>query len=47
MQYFLLTGIILSAFHSFVLFSKNNKTITDYILGGLGIYLNGNHFLCN
>jgi len=34
MQYFLLTGIILSAFHSFVLFSKNNKTITDYILGG-------------
>jgi AraC-like DNA-binding protein len=32
MQYFFLTGIILSAFHSFVLFSKNDKTISDYLL---------------
>lgn len=32
MQYFFLTGIILSGFHSFVLFSKNDKTISDYLL---------------
>jgi len=32
MQYLFLTGIILSAFQSFVLFSKNDKTISDYLL---------------
>jgi len=32
MLYLFLTGIILSAFHSFVLFSKNDKTISDYLL---------------
>jgi len=32
MQYFLLTGIILSVFHAFVLFTKNDKVIADYIL---------------
>lgn len=32
MQYLFLTGIILSAFHSFVLFSKNDKRLSDYVL---------------
>jgi len=32
MQYLFLTGIILSAFHSFVLLSKNDKTVSDYLL---------------
>jgi len=32
MQYLLITGIILSAFYSFVLFSKNSKTTSDYLL---------------
>lgn len=32
MQYLFLTGIILSAFHSFVLFSKSEKQSSDYIL---------------
>lgn len=32
MQYLFLTGIILSAFHSFVLFSKEKKRSSDYLL---------------